>query len=215
MVDRAVRMVMAEAPDLVVLGGDYVTWRDRRFVAPAADALAPLSAPARCLRGAGQPRRRPRHAGGAERERLRRAARRADASDDPRRNARSSQGSDSGPAACRTSRHVLRGASPNVMLLAHTPKRLVEAAALAVPLVLSGHTHGGQIVLPVDRGRRRARVSRHRRHGQARQHGNLREPGRRHGVRPGAPQLPPRSRDPDASTRPKYSREFLVGQEHR
>jgi predicted MPP superfamily phosphohydrolase len=26
--------------------------------------------------------------------------------------------------------------------------RLAEAAALAVPLVLSGHTHGGQIVLP-------------------------------------------------------------------
>jgi predicted MPP superfamily phosphohydrolase len=26
--------------------------------------------------------------------------------------------------------------------------RLLEAAALAVPLVLSGHTHGGQIVLP-------------------------------------------------------------------
>ena len=34
------------------------------------------------------------------------------------------------------------------MLLAHTPARLIEAAALAVPLVISGHTHGGQIVLP-------------------------------------------------------------------
>jgi predicted MPP superfamily phosphohydrolase len=34
------------------------------------------------------------------------------------------------------------------MLLAHTPMRLAEAATLAVPLVLSGHTHGGQIVLP-------------------------------------------------------------------
>jgi predicted MPP superfamily phosphohydrolase len=44
--------------------------------------------------------------------------------------------------------HVLRGASSNVFLLAHTPMRLAEAAALAVPLVLSGHTHGGQIVLP-------------------------------------------------------------------
>jgi len=44
--------------------------------------------------------------------------------------------------------HVLRGASPTVFLLAHTPMRLAEAAALAVPLMLSGHTHGGQIVLP-------------------------------------------------------------------
>jgi predicted MPP superfamily phosphohydrolase len=34
-------------------------------------------------------------------------------------------------------------------LLAHDPRRLIEAAALGVPLVLSGHTHGGQIVLPV------------------------------------------------------------------
>ena len=43
---------------------------------------------------------------------------------------------------------VVRGASPNLILLAHTPSRLIEAAALAIPLVLSGHTHGGQIVLP-------------------------------------------------------------------
>ncbi|MEO6213796.1 MAG: hypothetical protein ABIP65_09245, partial [Vicinamibacterales bacterium] len=43
---------------------------------------------------------------------------------------------------------VVRGASPNLILLAHTPSRLPEAAALAIPLMLSGHTHGGQIVLP-------------------------------------------------------------------
>ena len=43
---------------------------------------------------------------------------------------------------------VLKGASPTAILLAHTPKRLIEAAALSVPLLLSGHTHGGQIVLP-------------------------------------------------------------------
>jgi predicted MPP superfamily phosphohydrolase len=43
---------------------------------------------------------------------------------------------------------VLRGASPTVVLLAHTPMRLAEATAFAVPLMLSGHTHGGQIVLP-------------------------------------------------------------------
>jgi predicted MPP superfamily phosphohydrolase len=34
------------------------------------------------------------------------------------------------------------------MLLAHTPKRLIEAASLSIPVMLSGHTHGGQIVLP-------------------------------------------------------------------
>src|SRR5262245_15069288 len=45
MVDRAVRMVIAERPDLIVLGGDYVSFADRHFVGPVADALAPLSAP--------------------------------------------------------------------------------------------------------------------------------------------------------------------------
>src|SRR5450756_85553 len=45
MVATAVRMLMAEKPDLIVLGGDYVSWRDQRYVDPAADALAPLSAP--------------------------------------------------------------------------------------------------------------------------------------------------------------------------
>jgi hypothetical protein len=35
------------------------------------------------------------------------------------------------------------------ILLAHDPRRLSEAATLNLPLVLSGHTHGGQIVLPL------------------------------------------------------------------
>src|SRR2546426_7946666 len=44
-VAAAVTALMNERPDLIVLGGDYVTWGDRRFVGPAAEALAPLSAP--------------------------------------------------------------------------------------------------------------------------------------------------------------------------
>jgi predicted MPP superfamily phosphohydrolase len=147
MVDRAVRLVMAEVPDLVILGGDYVTWGDRRFVGPAAEALAPLSAPHGVFAILGN-------------------------HDDDRdmpaaltskgfvvlRDARTRltlRGETLDLAGIRfwTRRvgdiaHVLRGASPNVILLAHTPMRLAEAAALAVPLVLSGHTHGGQIVLP-------------------------------------------------------------------
>ena len=35
-----------------------------------------------------------------------------------------------------------------VILLAHDPRRLTEASALNVSAVLSGHTHGGQVVLP-------------------------------------------------------------------
>src|SRR5262245_46799710 len=44
-VRHAVQRLTLAKPDLIVLGGDYVTWRDRRFVAPSAEALEGLSAP--------------------------------------------------------------------------------------------------------------------------------------------------------------------------
>ena len=44
---------------------------------------------------------------------------------------------------------LTRDAIGTTVLLAHDPRRITEAAALNVPLVLSGHTHGGQVVLPV------------------------------------------------------------------
>ena len=44
-VRRAVDEVMAQRPDLIVLGGDYVTWGDRRYVDAAAESLTGLSAP--------------------------------------------------------------------------------------------------------------------------------------------------------------------------
>jgi predicted MPP superfamily phosphohydrolase len=43
---------------------------------------------------------------------------------------------------------VVGRARDTVLLLAHDPRRLDEAADLDVPAVLSGHTHGGQVVLP-------------------------------------------------------------------
>jgi hypothetical protein len=143
----AVAAVMADAPELIILGGDYVTNRDRRYVQPAADALAGLSASAGVFAVLGN-------------------------HDDERditgalttvgftvlRDARTQiviRGETLDLAGLRfwTRRmsditRVLRGASPHLILLAHTPARLIEAAALSVPLMLSGHTHGGQIVLP-------------------------------------------------------------------
>ncbi|MEJ7729311.1 MAG: metallophosphoesterase [Polyangiaceae bacterium] len=43
--------------------------------------------------------------------------------------------------------HALAGRDParELVLLAHQPKQIVEAAAAGVGLMLSGHTHGGQI----------------------------------------------------------------------
>ena len=81
LVDAAVQMLMAERPDLIVLGGDYVTWRDQRYVQPAAESLAPLTAPLGVHRDPRQSRRRSRDARGARGQGLHRAAGRANAAD--------------------------------------------------------------------------------------------------------------------------------------
>jgi len=150
MVARAVALVMDEKPDLIVLGGDYVTWGggpNRRYVKPAADALAPLSAPHGVFAILGNhddDHDMPAALTANQFTVLRDARTRITIKGDPL---------DLVGIRFWTRRvpditHALRGASPNTILLAHTPKRLIEAAALSVPLMLSGHTHGGQIVLP-------------------------------------------------------------------
>lgn len=147
MIARAVEIVMAERPDIVVLGGDYVTWGDRRYVSPAADALAGLSAPHGVFAVLGN----------HDDDRDMPAALQAKGFSVLRdaRTRLTVRGETLDLAGIRywtrkvtDIARVLRGASPTTILLAHTPMRLVEAAALAVPLMLSGHTHGGQIVLP-------------------------------------------------------------------
>ena len=147
MIARAVEIVMAERPDMVVLGGDYVTWGDRRYVSPAADALTGLSAPHGVFAVLGN----------HDDDRDMPAALQAKGFTVLRdaRTRLTVEGESLDLAGIRywtrkvtDIARVLRGASPTTILLAHTPMRLVEAAALAVPLMLSGHTHGGQIVLP-------------------------------------------------------------------
>jgi len=143
----AVNALMAERPDLIVLGGDYVTWGDRRYLGPVAEALAPLTAPHGVFAILGNhdddhPTATALSKNGAVV--LRDARTRIVVADAPidlvgirywtRRGADISA--------------LLRGANGTVMLLAHDPRRLTEAAGLGIPLVLSGHTHGGQIVLP-------------------------------------------------------------------
>jgi uncharacterized protein len=147
MVDRAVRLLMSEAPDLIILGGDYVTWGDRRFVGPAADALAPLTAPHGVFAILGNhdnDHDMPPALAAKGFVVLRDARTRLTIHDETLDLA----GIRYWTRKPSEIAYVLRGASPNVILLAHTPMRLMDAAALAVPLVLSGHTHGGQIVLP-------------------------------------------------------------------
>jgi predicted MPP superfamily phosphohydrolase len=150
MIDLAVKLVMAERPDLIVLGGDYVTWgggSDRKYVGPVADALGALSAAHGIFAVLGNhdddddmPAALTARKIAVLRDARTRVTIRGEALEIAGIRFWTRKASDIA--------HVLRGAGPNVILLAHTPKRLVEAAALAIPLVLSGHTHGGQIVLP-------------------------------------------------------------------
>lgn len=147
MVSAAVDLVMRERPDLIVLGGDYVTWGDRRYVEPSAEALAPLAAPHGVIAVLGN------H--DDDRDMPAALTARGFAVLRDARTQLAIRGEKVDIAGIRywTRRvvdiaHVVRGASPTLILLAHTPKRLTEAVALSIPLMLSGHTHGGQIVLP-------------------------------------------------------------------
>lgn len=146
-VARAVAALMAERPDLIVLGGDYVTWGDRGYVQPSAEALAPLSAPHGVFGILGN------HDDDHDMPAAL-AARGVHMLKDARTVVQI-KGERVDVVGIRfwTRREsdvasVLRGATGFPLLLAHDPRRLTEAAALKVPLVLSGHTHGGQVVLP-------------------------------------------------------------------
>lgn len=147
MVAAAVKLLMAERPDLILLGGDYVSWREQRYVQPVAEALAPLSAPHGVIAILGN------H--DDEREMPAALAAKGFTVLKDARTRLSIRGEVMDFAGLRywtykvaDVAHVMRGAVPHAILLAHTPKRLLEAQQLAVPAVISGHTHGGQIVLP-------------------------------------------------------------------
>ena len=145
---RVVELLVAERPDLIALGGDYTNWQDRASVGPCAEALAALRAPPGVFAILGN----------HDDERATTAAlerRHIEVLRDERTRVR--VGADALELAglkywtrrVRDIARVLEGAIPPVLLLAHDPRRLAEAAALDVQAVLSGHTHGGQIVLPI------------------------------------------------------------------
>jgi len=146
-VAHAVTTLMQENPDIIVLGGDYVTWGDRDYIEPAADALAPLRAPHGVFAILGN--HDDDHAMPAALTK-----RNIQVLKDARtRLAINGEGLELAGVRFWTRRQsdiaaIVRGATAPVILLAHDPRRLAEAARLDIPLVLSGHTHGGQVVLP-------------------------------------------------------------------
>lgn len=146
-IERAVVTTMREQPDLIVLGGDYVTWGDRRYVPDSADLLGRLHAPwgVFAVLGNHDDDHDMPAALASKGFTVLKDAR----TDVTVRGERVSFG-----GIRYWTRRVERigklfqGAQGTRVLLAHDPLRLKEAADLDIPLVLSGHTHGGQIVLP-------------------------------------------------------------------
>ncbi len=150
-------MLLKEAaPDIVVLGGDYISFFDRRYIGPVAELLAPLAnAPHGSFAVLGN------H--DDEREVPAALTSRGFTVLKDQRTSLTIKGERLDLAGIRfwtrTPREiagVLNGTGGTTVLLAHDPRRLVEAAALDVQLVLSGHTHGGQVIVP---GGRRGRAA--------------------------------------------------------
>ena len=147
-ISRAVAMLMAERPDLIVLGGDYVTNFDANFLGPCADVLTALDAPHGVIGILGN--HDDERATSAAFARLRFPL---------LRDARTTLVINREPLDVAGIRYwtrtslelsrVVAGSAPTLLLLAHDPRRLTQAVDLAVPAVLSGHTHGGQVVLPI------------------------------------------------------------------
>lgn len=144
---HAVALMKAEQPDVIVLGGDYVTWGDRQFVVPCSEALAGLTAPFGVYGVVGNhddDRDMPAALTAHGYEMLR------DARTTVRMRGEKVDiiGVRYWTRRARDIERLTRGAQPTMILLAHDPRRLDEAVDLKIPLVLSGHTHGGQVVLP-------------------------------------------------------------------
>jgi hypothetical protein len=145
---RAVHLVQAGNPDLVVLGGDYVSFADRRFMEPVAELLTPLAnAPSGAFAVLGN------H--DDDREMPAALARRGFEVLKDQRTTLTLRGERLDLAGVRfwtrkaaEIARVLAGTGETTILLAHDPRRLAEAAALDTQLVLSGHTHGGQVLVP-------------------------------------------------------------------
>ena len=143
----AVEMVAAARPDFIVLGGDYVTWGDRAYVGPVAELLAPLTAPHgiyAILGNHDDDRDMPAALTSKGIQVLKDARTRVEIHGEGLELAGIRFWTRKAPDIAR----VVGRARDTVLLLAHDPRRLDEAADLDVPAVLSGHTHGGQVVIP-------------------------------------------------------------------
>jgi uncharacterized protein len=143
----AVNMVAAARPDLIILGGDYVTWGDRGDVGPVAELLAPLTAPHGVFAILGNhddDRFMPMALAAKHIQVLKDARTRLEI----RGEGLVLAGIRFWTRKASEIVRIIGQPRETLLLLAHDPRRLDEAATLDIPALLSGHTHGGQIVLP-------------------------------------------------------------------
>src|SRR3954467_338874 len=141
---RACRLVVAAQPDLIVLGGDYITNADRTYMRPCAEALGVLTAPhgVYAILGNHDDDRDMPAALAAQRFTVLKDARttvmvRSQPLELVGIRFWTKQSSEIG--------RLLGPSAATTLLLAHDPRRVVQASSLAIPALLSGHTHGGQI----------------------------------------------------------------------
>ena len=146
-VAAAARRLRDERPDLIVLGGDYVTRENRQAVAPCANALSALSAPLGIFAVTGNHDPEPTVNAVFEAHGIQ--VLRDEHTHVTARGERFVLGGVRYWTR-KTSEieRVFKGTTGMPLLIAHDPRRLTQAAELGVPLLLSGHTHGGQVVLP-------------------------------------------------------------------
>lgn len=146
-VQRAVELTGQTRPDLIVLGGDYVTWGDRAYVGPVAELLGALHAPNGifAILGNHDDDRDLPAALAAQHITVLRDAR---TTITIRGESLDLVGIRFWTRRAEDIARLVKGAQSTVLLLAHDPRRLTEAAQVGIPGVLSGHTHGGQVVLP-------------------------------------------------------------------
>lgn len=144
----AAERLMAARPDLIVLGGDYVTWGDRQYVGASAEALGTLRAPHGVYAILGNHDDDHDMPAGLARHGIH-VLRDARTTLTIRNQPLDLLGIRFWTKKASDIAHLARGAKGPIVLLAHDPRRIIEAEALKIPAVLSGHTHGGQVVLPV------------------------------------------------------------------
>ncbi|MBP7570522.1 MAG: metallophosphoesterase [Acidobacteria bacterium] len=137
----------AEKPDLVLLVGDFVTGSERSAVAPCAARLTGIDARYGVFAALGNHDPEAEVKWAFERQGigvLRDGHTRLAIRGEPV----SLGGLRYWSRKAADLQRAFKGAKGFSILLAHDPRRLDLAAAAGIPLVLSGHTHGGQVVLP-------------------------------------------------------------------